>query len=209
MKYTLLLTTLTAFVILSGCSGSNERNHPLFRKGESFLASGNGQEAAECFKELLRRRPESVYAHLKLASVYDELLNEPLMAILHYKLYLEAMPEAVDSQEVEAWIRQAEKRYLQTIQPTADTTAATSETPAPAGGNVELLIVCQLPSPATDQISKFTTLLEAELEKLPGILFITTQITPEGKYSSLLAFNSDSNLNELTEKIKNIKRGGY
>ncbi|MBE6366699.1 MAG: LysM peptidoglycan-binding domain-containing protein [Lentisphaerae bacterium] len=109
------ILAVAAIVLFSACSPGDERRHPLFIKGVKAQNNGNGAEAADCFRELIKRRPQSVYVHLKLAGVYDEMLNDPLSALLHYRLYLEAMPGAADAEEVKAWITQAEKRSYELL----------------------------------------------------------------------------------------------
>ena len=113
MKRVILL--LSAVILLAGCGKSDERNHPLFQKAERAQSAGNGTEAAELFNELLNRRPRSVYAHLRLAAVYDELLNEPLAATFHYRKYLELMPDAPDADDVRAWLKACEKRFYESM----------------------------------------------------------------------------------------------
>ena len=115
MKFLHITAAVLALMLISGCSESDERRHPLFLKGVKAQNSGDGNAAAANFRELLKRRPKSVYAHLKLAAVYDEMLNEPLMAIMHYKLYLAALPDAPDAAEVTAWIEQSEKRCYELL----------------------------------------------------------------------------------------------
>ena len=70
----------------------------LYKKGEKARAAGDGRAAEECFKDLLKRKPDSVAVHLQLGNVYDELLDDPQQAALHYRLYLEAMPDAPDAE---------------------------------------------------------------------------------------------------------------
>lgn len=102
-------------VLLYGCAEGDERNHPLFRKAESAQRTGNAAEAVSFYKELLNRRGNCVYTHLKLAEIYDELLKDPQLAALHYRLYLEAMPDAPDAEEIKAWQKNAEKRYYESL----------------------------------------------------------------------------------------------
>lgn len=106
---------LLAMFFFCGCSESDERRHPLFLKAVKARNNGEAAQAAETFKELIRRRPKSVYVHLELAGVYDEMLNDPLSALFHYRTYLEAMPDAPDAAEVKAWITQAEKRSYELL----------------------------------------------------------------------------------------------
>jgi len=112
-KIFLLAATLSAMMIFTGCGSDDETSHPLFKKGESAQKAGNGAEAAAAYKELIQKREDCVQSHLKLATVYDELLNDPLMAAMHYRIYLEKNPQAQDAATVKAWLERAEKRYYE------------------------------------------------------------------------------------------------
>jgi TolA-binding protein len=112
-KIFLLAATLSAMMIFTGCGSDDETSHPLFKKGESAQKAGNGAEAAAAYKELIQKREDCVQSHLKLATVYDELLNDPLMAAVHYRIYLEKNPQAQDAATVKAWLERAEKRYYE------------------------------------------------------------------------------------------------
>ena len=115
-KLILTLSAIGLTAIFAGCSGGDERNHPLFRKGENAQKAGNAAEAVGFYKDLLKRRGGCKYVHLKLAEIYDESLKDPQMAALHYRLYLEAIPDAPDAEEVKAWQKNAEKRYYESLQ---------------------------------------------------------------------------------------------
>lgn len=114
-KFKLIFFSLLTSLVLCSCSDSDERNHPLYKKGEKARAAGDGRAAEECFKDLLKRKPDSVAVHLQLGNVYDELLDDPQQAALHYRLYLEAMPDAPDAEEVKAWQKRAEKRCYESM----------------------------------------------------------------------------------------------
>ena len=94
-----------------GCAERDETRHPLFRKGRKARSEGDGATAAECFRTLLVRRPGAVRSHLELAGIYDELLNEPLLAAAHYRIYLELVPDAPDREIIRVWQQAAEKRF--------------------------------------------------------------------------------------------------
>ncbi|MBE6370189.1 MAG: LysM peptidoglycan-binding domain-containing protein [Lentisphaerae bacterium] len=117
MKNFLYITFAALSVLLaaSGCSEGDERRHPLFRQGENALNSGHALEALQHFYSLIKRRPNCVYAHLRLASVYDELLDDPLNALIHYNYYLTVLPNAPDAEEVAAWKLRAEKRCYELL----------------------------------------------------------------------------------------------
>ena len=112
LRYFLLLIFAVA---VAGCRESDERRHPLYIKALQDQQNGKGQDAADKLSELLKRRPRSAYTHKLLASIYDEMLNEPANAVYHYQAYLQAMPEAADAEEVKAWCTQAEKRCYEAL----------------------------------------------------------------------------------------------
>lgn len=109
-KAVYVLLMLAVLTVFCGCSESNERRHPLYQKALKAQNSGNGSDAALYFEELLKRRPDYVHVHLRLATIYDELLNDPFLAVYHYRKYLAAAPDAPDADEVNAWQVNAEKR---------------------------------------------------------------------------------------------------
>lgn len=128
--YKAVFFILFSAIVLTGCSEGDERRHPLYIKALHDRQSGNGEAAAEKLCELLKRRPRSVHTHRLLATVYDEMLNDPAMAVYHYKAYLQAMPDAVDSEEVKAWLEQAEKRSYSLLQQRFGKIETPPQTPA-------------------------------------------------------------------------------
>ena len=127
--FKIIMLVFSAVSLLSGCSEADERRHPLYIKAMQDRQAGNGKDAAEKLNELLKRRPRSIYTHKLLASVYDEMLNDPASAVYHYKTYLQSMPEASDAEEVKAWLTQAEKRSYEELAIRFGKTAATAEVP--------------------------------------------------------------------------------
>ena len=105
------IITLFSAIILTGCGEADERRHPLYIKALQDQQTGDGAAAADKLNELLKRRPRSVHTHKLLASIYDEMLNNPAQAVYHYQAYLQAMPDAADAEETAAWLLQAEKRH--------------------------------------------------------------------------------------------------
>ena len=116
MKKLFNCTLLIIFIAaLAGCRESDERRHPLYIKALQAQQDGKGQDAADKLCELLKRRPRSTHVHKLLASIYDEMLNDPAAAVYHYKAYLQAAPAAADAEEVTAWMIQSEKRCYQIL----------------------------------------------------------------------------------------------
>ena len=125
-----ILLLALALLLAAGCSDGDERRHPLFQKGRKAREAGNGVEAAADFQQLIVRRPDAVLAHLELAGVYDELLNDPLMAAAHYRIFLERSPDAPDAETVKAWLHDAERRFSRSfLKQEGEESAATVEPP--------------------------------------------------------------------------------
>ena len=157
LRYSFAL--FAAAMIFSGCSEGDERRHPLYRKALQDQQSGKGADAAEKLCELLKRRPRSIYAHKLLATVYDEMLNDPASAVYHYQKYLESLPDAVDSEEVQAWRMQAEKRHYQllherfskeTVSPMPGTSEKAPEEPVK---NADHTVQPETPASSTEEIT--------------------------------------------------------
>lgn len=122
---TLLAVVLSLCV---SCGPPNERAHPAFKKGVNLEKEGKFKEAAASFEKYLLVNPRSSITHSKLADIYNDNLNDPLMAIYHFRKFLEFEPESADAQTIEAWITAAEKRYASEIRSKyPDTFTAESE----------------------------------------------------------------------------------
>ena len=158
MKRVLLL--LSAVILLTGCGKSDEYNHPLFQKAKRAQSAGKGEEAAEFFKKFLDRRPHSIYVHLHLANVYDELLDQPLAAVYHYRKYLSLIPDATDAEEVKSWLKNCEKRcYEQLKKEFENAESATAlqtspaESAAPEGEAKNVTSLPETPQSAPPEVS--------------------------------------------------------
>ncbi|MDP7741677.1 MAG: LysM domain-containing protein, partial [Lentisphaeria bacterium] len=70
--------------------------------------------AAEAFRLCLRYSPESTLAHLQLAMLYEDHLNDLPRAIVHYQEYLNA---GVHDNEaaVAKWLERAERRHWEAL----------------------------------------------------------------------------------------------
>lgn len=119
MKCRLLLRLVILsglWLLLPGCSEGDERRHPLFIQGEKAREDNDPATAVAHFKALWKRRPNAVYLHLELAGIYDEMLNDPLKALIHYELYLEQIPDSSEKATILKWQAQAEKQLYKSMQ---------------------------------------------------------------------------------------------
>ncbi|NOY74638.1 MAG: LysM peptidoglycan-binding domain-containing protein [Kiritimatiellaeota bacterium] len=97
------------------CGPPNEKAHPAFRQGLNLFEKGKFKEAAASFEKYLLVNPKSAITHSKLAEIYNDNLNDPLMVVYHFRKYLEYEPDSSDAEAVDAWIAAAEKRYAREI----------------------------------------------------------------------------------------------
>jgi len=99
----------------AGCSRSNRlsgEHNPYFVRGLALRKQNRYAEAAEAFEKCLRLSPDAVEAHLQLATLYDDHLNDHVRALVHYRAYLARNPDASNRKTVEDWIRRTEIRLL-------------------------------------------------------------------------------------------------
>ncbi len=109
LKYLMLLLLAG---LAAGCGdGPSETAHPLFVKYRKARTERNYPEAAEYLKRYLKVRPESKVAHLELASLYDENIDDPLAAIYHYRTFLEADSHSPQRHDAARWLEAAERKY--------------------------------------------------------------------------------------------------
>jgi LysM repeat protein len=113
----LSLTTLAILDCLGGCSSESlvdERNIYYIR-GTKLREEKKQEEAVKAFETCLRLSPQSAQAHLQLALIYDENLDDPLTAVYHYRRFLEMRPDDANAQAVNGWLQKAEQKLVQRL----------------------------------------------------------------------------------------------
>lgn len=111
MKNILLAAVFMLFLV--GCT-DNSDNHPLLRKAAQSKRMGEYRNAEVCYKRYLAKNPGAAQIHLALAELYDEQLEEYLLAVYHYKEYLRLIPdkESRSAKNVRGFIERSERRYV-------------------------------------------------------------------------------------------------
>ena len=99
--------------LLAGCADETD-NHPLLRKAAQSKRMGEYRNAEVCYKRYLAKNPDAAQIHLNLAQLYDEHLEDYLLAVYHYKEYLRLCDdkESRTAKSVKTFITRSEKRYV-------------------------------------------------------------------------------------------------
>ena len=108
-----IFITAVLFLNLTGCGLKNkdESSHPLFKRALKAQNSNELDLAIKYFNRYLSLNPESSKTHLKLASIYDENLDQPLRAVYHYERFLEYSPNSPEAESVKKWKEAALRKY--------------------------------------------------------------------------------------------------
>lgn len=112
-----LVVSIVFILLLVSCDDGSpgENRHPLFKKASNLKEKGKYPESVKAFEDYIKINPDSAKTHLELATLYDDNLKDPLMAIYHYRCYLEIEPESQDRENIEAWLKGAEKEYYEQL----------------------------------------------------------------------------------------------
>ncbi len=87
---------LAMLFLAGGCSERNAENHPLTRKGDYYRDSGDAGLAVKFYRRAAEKFPDDPGLRLKLATLYDESLNDPLAAAWYYTEFLRMAPESAE-----------------------------------------------------------------------------------------------------------------
>lgn len=107
------LMLAVAIFFVCGCSDTSN-NHPMLKKALQSKRMGEYRNAELCYKKYLEKNPSAAEVHLELAELYDEHLEDYLLAIYHYKEYLRLTDDkdSGDAKSVKGFISRCEQRYL-------------------------------------------------------------------------------------------------
>lgn len=115
----IILAAVWASLVALGCSpaamDAREDRDPMIRRARSLKNAQNYQGAVELYNKALDRRPNMARAHLELANVYDQYLEDDVRAIYHYQRYLELRPATEKREYVEELIRVAKLSFAASI----------------------------------------------------------------------------------------------
>ena len=95
---------------LCGGCGRDVSRHPLVRKGDYCRDLGDAPAALGFYRRALEKHPNSPVLFLKLATLHDEALNDPLAAVWYYSEYLRTAPASPERETVAVCRRAALER---------------------------------------------------------------------------------------------------
>lgn len=109
MKFYIYLTAVCAALFLAGC-GEKSAEDPRLILAEKCRDEGDFQAAERQLRRYLNAFPEEAAIHLKLASLYDESLKDPVGAAYHYREYLRLAPDSDQRENVQMWLEEARRK---------------------------------------------------------------------------------------------------
>ncbi len=121
-----------------GCSSETrlpDEQNPFYKHGLKLRDESKYSEAAEAFEKCLRMNPESQKAHLQLATLYEDHLDDPLLAVLHYRSYLERAA-GKDAAFAREWLVHAERTLASELAERHPQITEPGGLNQPAGGEV-------------------------------------------------------------------------
>ena len=113
----LLLLAASCLVFAgAGCGkGASVNRHPLMIRADRCRAEGESALALRFYRKLVHLRPEAPEVRLKLATLCDEVLNDPASALYHYNAYLTLAPHSPDAPAVEGYRLMAKAKLLREL----------------------------------------------------------------------------------------------
>jgi LysM repeat protein len=120
MRRTLRCALLGALLLAAaaGCSSGSklvDESNPFYLRGLRLRQENKYEEAAQAFAKCLRFSPASVKAELQLAMLFEDHLDDPARAVVHYRAYLQKAPAGESRDTVAKWLARAERSYLQQL----------------------------------------------------------------------------------------------
>ena len=103
-------------VFCGGCGRREVSRNPLVRKGDYCRDTGDAASALNFYRRALEKYPNSPELFLRLASLYDEELDDPLGAAWYYSEYLRVAPNSPDRESVDIQRRAALEKLKRALE---------------------------------------------------------------------------------------------
>lgn len=112
----LVLFLLLAFPSAGCAQNSDIRKHPLMFRAERCRTEGEYALALKFYNRLLTLRPDTPELRLRIATLCDESLDDPLGALYHYEAFLKLAPSSPDVPAVKGYRQMARAKLLRQLQ---------------------------------------------------------------------------------------------
>ena len=111
-----LVFFLLFFLPLTGCAQNSDiRKHPLMFRAERCRTEGEYALALKFYNRLLALRPDAPELRLRIATLCDESLDDPLGALYHYDTFLKLAPASPDAPAVKGYRQMARAKLLRRL----------------------------------------------------------------------------------------------
>lgn len=162
------ISLILSWACSSDRTARNEDN-VYFTQAIKFQEKQQYTAAAEAFQLCLRYSPESTLAHLQLAILYEDHLNDLPRAIIHYQAYLNGDVHGNEA-TVAKWLERAERRHYEVL---AEKFAATKIPESPVAAAEPASLPAELPPRAVAAV--YTVEAGDTLSGISKKLFGTTR----------------------------------
>jgi LysM repeat protein len=115
-----VILVLSLFAILIGCTPqpetqADDQNEPFFVLGRKLVIERDFKRAVDSFEKTLELNPRHVGAHYEVALLYETKLNEPAIALYHYKQVLRLRPSGHPAEIVMARMKGCEQEIAKNV----------------------------------------------------------------------------------------------
>lgn len=106
--------------LLFGCNPqpdgqSDDQRDPFFQLGSKLVKERDYKGAVDAFEKALELNPRSVMAHYELGLLYENRMNEPAIALFHYKQVLRHQPNGHPAEIVMARMKGCEQEIAKSV----------------------------------------------------------------------------------------------
>ena len=96
-------------------SQTDDQKDPFFQLGRRLVTERDFKGAVDAFEKALELNPRSVMAHYELGLLYETRINEPAIALYHYKQVMKLQPSGHPAEIVIARIKGCEQEIAKNV----------------------------------------------------------------------------------------------
>lgn len=115
-----VILALALMALLPGCTPqpeaqSDDQKDPFFLLGRRLVTERDFKGAVDAFEKALELNPRSVMAHYEVGLLYETKLNEPAIALFHYKQVIRLRPTGHPAEIVMARMKGCEQEIAKNV----------------------------------------------------------------------------------------------